>query len=247
MVGNDTDKWLLSVPTPPAPEVTLYCLPFAGGGASTYRGWASDLSPEIELAAAQLPGRENRLGEPAEDTFDSAIEAMRLLIEERSGRPFALFGHSMGGHLAFELARALRRHGGPAPTHLFVSSRRAVDLPPNRPLMGALSDDELLATIKMRYGADVSVADDALYRLMLPTIRADILATETTPYREEPPLDIPITALGGLRDEWVEREGLDAWRRQTTEAFEVKMFDGAHFYLNAQREKVIAYIRSVLL
>ncbi|MEO8033728.1 MAG: alpha/beta fold hydrolase, partial [Acidobacteriota bacterium] len=87
----------------------VFCLPYAGGGASAYRTWAAGLPSDIQLCAVQLPGRENRLGEPlyrsATDLVPALVSALRPFLD----RPYAIFGHSMGGLLAFEAARQIRR------------------------------------------------------------------------------------------------------------------------------------------
>ena len=118
------DPWVAR-PRPNArARLRLFCFPFAGGGASTYRGWPAHLPADIEVAAVQLPGREERLRETA---FHDATELCVKLVDVLApyfDRPFAFFGHSMGALVAFELARVLRKSGGPSPAHLFVSARR---------------------------------------------------------------------------------------------------------------------------
>ncbi|HJW11291.1 MAG TPA: alpha/beta fold hydrolase, partial [Albitalea sp.] len=102
----------LSRPQPrPHARARLYCFPHAGVGASVYRQWHAALPPEVEVCAVQLPGRENRLGEPALTRIADIVQALVLAIEPQSNLPFAFFGHSMGAVVAFELAHALARRG----------------------------------------------------------------------------------------------------------------------------------------
>ena len=71
----------------------------------------------------QLPGRETRLNEARftslSDVVGPVVEAMRPYLEV----PCALFGHSLGAALAYEVAVALSAVSPPAPVHLFVSGR----------------------------------------------------------------------------------------------------------------------------
>src|SRR5438552_6583550 len=113
--------------------VRLFCLPYAGGGASIYRLWPEQFPAQIDVWPIQLPGRESRL---AEKPIDYAMELVNVLLPELLpylDMPYAFFGHSMGASLSFELVRALRRHACPPPVHLFVSGRRAPQIKRREP------------------------------------------------------------------------------------------------------------------
>jgi len=240
--------WILKHPIPANAQIRLLCLPFAGGGGSAFRPWCELLAPEIEVVPIQLPGRENRLNEPAFDSFAPTLAALADLIESvAAAGDYALFGHSAGAHLAFLLTRQIRAQGLTMPRHLFLSSRRAVHLPNATPLLAPLDDDSFLAEVIKRYGADAQVQDKDLYQLMLPAIRADIAATETHPYVEEAALDCPISVFGGDQDDWVPLESLQAWEKHSAGPFTLKTFPGGHFYLNAARGKLLGQIRKSLL
>ena len=111
--------WFLTFRAEPAAPVVLFCLPPAGAGASCYRQWPAALGPEVEVRAVQLPGRENRLAE--EPRID--VAGLAAAVAEAADRPYALFGHSMGGRLAYEVIRELRRTGGPLPRVVYVARR----------------------------------------------------------------------------------------------------------------------------
>src|SRR5579863_10285259 len=100
--------WFPSLEAASSAGLRLFCFPFAGGGASFFRGWRAVLGPGIQVAAAALPGREARSAEAPIDSFDALVDALAAALRPHlSGRPFAFFGHSMGAPLAFELARRL--------------------------------------------------------------------------------------------------------------------------------------------
>lgn len=236
-------SWILNHPVPPAARARLLCLPYSGGGGSSFRSWCDELAPEIEVVPIQLPGRENRFREPALASMAQIIAALLPVAAALDDRPFALFGHSAGARIAYELTLALRKAGRRLPAHLYVSACRAPHVKSVHPLMGRMSDPELLRTIVMRYGDDAQVKDEELYRLMLPTIRADILALETCPISDVPPLDLPITGLWGHDDRYVSENEIDAWRACTTSRFERHAFEGAHFYLNRNKAALFDLVR----
>lgn len=114
-------------------RLRLFCLPYAGGGASIFRTWSESL-PIVEICPIQLPGRERRIAEPPFDRLEPLLQSLTAAILPYLDKPFALFGHSMGGLLAFELVRSLRCHQYPQPLHLFISGCRAPQLPVESPL-----------------------------------------------------------------------------------------------------------------
>jgi medium-chain acyl-[acyl-carrier-protein] hydrolase len=230
--------WLPFVKTHPAARLTMFCFHHAGGGASTFRAWPQLLPSEVEVAAVQLPGREGRLAEPAMTNCDAVVNAVLAGLPLEA--PFVFFGHSMGARVAFELARALRRRGAELPLQLIVSGCRAPHVPRREELKHLLPDAELRAELARYAGTPKEViANDELMAVLLPTIRADFEVIESAGFRSEPPLAIPITALGGTADEEVTREDLEAWREHTTAEFARRMFVGNHFFVQHARGQVV--------
>ena len=125
-------KWITCPHPNPGARLRLFCLPFAGGGASAYRLWAADLPAWVEVCPIQLPGREDRYGEPAFTSLIGLSRAMSREVTPFLDRPFAFFGHSMGALVGFELARALRHSKAPAPLAMFLAAYPAPHLPPAR-------------------------------------------------------------------------------------------------------------------
>src|SRR5262249_44475104 len=228
-----TERWLAYVSPRPQAPVRLFCFPYAGGGASVYRGWADGLAGAAEVCPVQLPGRENRFREPVFTRLPPLIEALAEALRPFLDRPFAFFGHSLGALVAFELARRLRRDQGAEPVRLFVSAcgapqtraRRGGEIPP-RPAGEFWHEGGRLN------GTPTGVLDDGeLRELLLPTLRADFAVGETYRYAGGPPLTCPVCALGGLGDETVDRRDLDAWRVRTAGPFRRRLLPGDHFFL----------------
>lgn len=248
-IGGPRGEAWLYWPAPRRPAAArLFCFPHAGVGASVYRQWPHGLPVELEVCALQLPGRGHRLSEPPVATIRALVEAIVSAMAPQLDRPFAFFGHSMGAVLAFEVARALRLKGLPQPSRLIVSGRRGPHTPEPSPPLRHLSDAEFVAEINRRYGgipAEILENDDVL-ALLLPCLRADIAALETHRPEPEPPLPCPISAFGGSDDPQTPRAQLDAWGAETTGGFEVRIFPGGHFYLEAQRPAVLAHVSAML-
>lgn len=219
-------------PTPLA-RLRLFCLPYAGGAASIYRQWPQHLPAMVEVCPVQLAGRGNRMREPPITHSSVLVEQLASAMRPLLDKPYALFGHSMGALICFELARRLRREGMPAPVHLFVSGRRAPQRPDNETLRYLLSDADLKEHLRLLNGTPRELLEHPeLMELMLPLLRADLEVNENYNYTDEPPFDCPVSAYGGLQDLEVSREDLDAWREHTASAFNLRLFDGDHFFLH---------------
>ena len=230
------------VPRPGA-RLRLLLIPHAGGGASTFRGWAEALPPEVEGCPVQLPGRENRMGEKAFDRLPALVEALTGALERWRDLPYAVLGHSNGALIGFELARHARRTGTPGPVHLFASGRRAPHAPSRQRDVHLLPQEELVAELTELGGMPRGVLEHPeLMALLVPLLRADMALTETYEHRDEPPLDTPITALTGTEDAKVSLADAEAWERHTRGEFQLHVFPGDHFYLFSNRDRVIATI-----
>lgn len=218
----------------------MFCFPYAGGGASAYRGWGGTLS-EVEVCPVQLPGRESRLRDaPFEQPEPLVLALADALQPYMQDLPFVFFGHSMGAMLGFELSRELRRRGQPLPLHLFVSGRRAPQVPDDDEPIHALPEAEFIAKLRELNGTPEEVLQHKeLMKLLIPVLRADFSVNETYAYREEEPLDVGISAFGGIGDQEVSRDQVAAWKEQTRGRFRLRMLPGDHFFIHGNKAMVL--------
>jgi medium-chain acyl-[acyl-carrier-protein] hydrolase len=246
---NAAGPWLPSWRARAGAALRRFCFPYAGGDVATFAPWAEVLPWDIELCPVQLPGRGRRALEPAYAALGPLVDALAGGLRPALAGRFAFFGHSMGALVCFELARALRRRGGPLPCHLLVSGRPAPQLPRRYGPLSQLPDRELVDQLHRRYGYAPPQDDgqlDELLRLMIPTVRSDVAVSDAYGYPDEPPLDCPITAFGGLDDATVTRDELAAWGAQTRGRFEIRMLPGGHFYLESEWRFLVRFIATSL-
>ncbi|GAA3362882.1 thioesterase II family protein [Saccharopolyspora gregorii] len=247
MTGStaDTAKWIRRFQ--PAPEATarLVCFPHAGGAASYYFSVAKRLAPAIEVLAVQYPGRQDRRTEPCADSVQELAEQVLDQLRPWSDQPLALFGHSMGASVAFEVARRLEESGTP-PRALFASGRTAPARTRNEGVH-ALPDDEFLDALRELDGTEsAALESEELMKLALPALRADYRIAETYAYRPGPPLHCPLHVLLGVDDPKVSADEARDWAAHTTGAFRFHPFPGGHFYLNAESDGVLRLVREHL-
>ncbi len=233
------ERWLAYREPNPRARLRLFCFPYAGGGASVYRGWAASLPGDVEVCPVQLPGRESRLRETPFTHWQPLVEALAEVLPPYFEMPFAFFGHSMGALLSFELARLLRRRGGALPVHLFVSGRRAPQLPAREEPIHELPEAQFIEKLRELNGTPEEVLQHGeLMRLLLPILRADFGVNETHQFHDEEPFDFGISAFGGLGDEDVNREDLELWKTHTRGRFRLRMLPGDHFFLHGARDLI---------
>jgi surfactin synthase thioesterase subunit len=242
---NETDLWIRRYFPSAQADAQLICLPHAGGSAPFYRPIAEALSPDTEVLAVQYPGRQDRRREPMLDSIAELADAVAEVLRGAVRRRFAIFGHSMGATLAFEVALRLER-AGLYPERIFVSGRRA----PSRYRHERVhqgSDDQIVAELRTLAGTDQRVfGDEELLRMVLPAIRNDYRAAETYEYSAGPRLRCPITALAGDRDPKASAEEVQAWSEHTDAGFEVRTYSGGHFYLVGHAREVIELVAAQL-
>lgn len=238
------DPWLLCrVPRPMAP-IRLYCFPHSGGSPGEYLRWADDL-PGVEVHGVQLPGRGSRFAEKPFTDMGRLVSALAAELPIRA--PYAFFGHSLGGLIAYELARELHRRGG-GPDRLIVSAYQAPHLPRQQRKLHALPDAELLEVALAGYpDLPAELRDDADFvQDLLTAYRADLTIVEAYRPGPRPPLPIPITVLAGSDDDGGGCGPLAAWSAHTTARFELHLLPGGHFYLRPERAAVLRLIEQAL-
>lgn len=242
-------SWFLSDPAatgaPDAPSVV--CFGHAGGDPRAYLGWQRDLGPAATIRAVCVPGRGPRFREPGPtglaELADAAAEAIRGLPD----RAVCLFGHSLGGLVAFEVARRLR--DWPPLRHLVVSGCAAPSLLPTEYVVWAagLPWAEFVAATAEHEGlAPEIVEDPELQELLLPDLRADVRLFAGYRYRPAAPLTVPASVVNGV-DDWRVADGvLHPWEREFTSVPEYHWREGGHFYFTGRPAAVVGVLRDAV-
>jgi medium-chain acyl-[acyl-carrier-protein] hydrolase len=235
------ERWYKRI-TPPSPTARLFCFPYAGGNARMFREWHDWCAPEVEVIALELPGRGLHSRALLIDSMDMMIERLLPVLDPLLDKPFALFGHSMGALISFEVSRALKASGRKVPQHLFVSGMR----PPH--LWGGhkihtLPDREFVQALRSLNGTPSEIlADNDLLEMFLPRLRADLCLSETYRYEPAPALSHPITVFSGLNDKTASVEHLSEWQYHTQNNCTVRLFEGDHFFIHHHAHVVAASI-----
>jgi surfactin synthase thioesterase subunit len=243
---SETDLWLRRYH--PAPDAThqLLCLAYAGGSASYFVPVARALAPAIDVLAVQYPGRQDRYRQPCLTSMEELADRVTEIVAPVIDRPMAIFGHSMGASLGYEIARRLTDRGID-PELLVVSGRRAPSAVRDE-RFHEKSDDEFIAEIGRLGGTETALlADPEVRAMVLPAVRADYRLAEL--YRHTPGTEprCPVLALVGDADPKADIDEVRRWADHSDGPFELEVFPGGHFYLNGAVPRVLEHIRSRLL
>ncbi len=233
--------------TAPQARVRLLCLPHAGAGASVYRAWGAGFADVVGVCPVQPPGREKRRGEEPLTDVGSIVSALAPEVIDGISPPYAILGHSTGALCAFELAREIRRLGGPEPAQLFVAGRRAPPLPMEITRLSGLSGDELAAVLRGIGGTPEEVlGNHRLLQMIQPLLAADFAVNECYTYRPGAPLATPITAFAATDDPGATVAQMAAWEQQTSAGFGLHTLGGGHFAVFDQAARVQHLITDAL-
>ncbi|MFJ9419588.1 thioesterase II family protein [Streptomyces sp. NPDC101227] len=222
-------RWAVARPARPAAAVRLFCFPYAGGGSSLFTSWSRFLPETIEVCPVLLPGREERFGEPPRTRVEDLVPQLAENLAGWFDKPFAFFGHSMGGEIAFSLAQHLCEGGAALPVHVFVSGC----VPhPSPVLRHTLPDGELLAEIRKMNGAPPEFLENPeLIELLLPMLRADFALAENCVPAPEAVIPVDVTAFAGSADPEATHRQVQDWAEHVSGRFTSHELTGDHFFL----------------
>ena len=229
--------------------ITLFCIPHAGGNAACYARFGEFFPNSVKIVPLDLPGK----GRRCREQLPTSMEAMgRDLLEQirttAQTVPYAIFGHSMGGLLAFECARLAHKSALPLPRAVFISAAATPDkvrTGMDRPV-SELQPGELWEYVMRMGGTPPGVALSAdLKRYMEPLLVADFSALES--WRPAPcdPLPVAIHACIGMDDTVTENEAR-LWQQFSSKAGTVRSFSGGHFYIQHHGRELAEHITQTL-
>lgn len=255
------------------PKMRLFCFPFGGGGASTYRDWERDLPSEIEVCPIQLPGRENRLNEKPLNNIEILIDEIIYHLKDEFNLPYALFGHSFGSLIAYRLALKMNQLSLNEPSHLFVSAFPDPALPTDNlnnllnnllsininlfdspdPFMTNLTDEQFqkMISIFAENGlgdySDKNMTKDVMKHL-LPIFIADMSIVKSYKHQDGSILNIPITVFSGEQDKWIPFENQLNWKKRTRSEVRFETYKGDHLFIKNPtiKKEILRRIASLL-
>ncbi|MCM3216689.1 thioesterase domain-containing protein [Niallia taxi] len=226
----------------------LFCLPFAGGSASAYYNWSNYISDMIILDPIELKGRGKRFNEPFYSNFEEVIEDVCCYISDTNdNNDYAIFGHSMGSLIAYEVYYKIQESNFKKPKHLFFSSYRAPHNKKNNHI-NKLTDQDLINRIRSLGGTQEELLqNEEFLDIYLPIIRNDFELIDSYIFRKKAnQILCDITLLYG-NEEMLKFEDMLDWQSHAQGKSTVYELEGNHFYINNNVEKISDILNRTLL
>jgi len=247
-VPSAADRWLLRRPGDERCHLRMLCVPYAGGSAAVYHRWSGMLPNGVAAWPLRLPGRDARFSEPLATDLRSLVRDAAAALAPVLAEPFAVFGHSLGAFIGYELVRRLAEDWDLQAALLMVAARDAPQVPTYRGTIHTLDDDEFIEVLDRQYCAIPPMLreDRQMRAVYLPILRADATMLETYSHTPGAPLRCPIAVYGGTGDTATTSAGLAAWRELTTGGSAVTMLDGGHFFLESGLDRLLGLVGAEL-
>ncbi|AJO75868.1 MULTISPECIES: thioesterase II family protein [Pseudomonas] len=241
------EQWLMVLDSGEPAHVRLICFPQTGADPEQLRNWAGGLAGHIELVLVRLPGHGSRQAEaPLEDwplLLVDTFAVLRPLLAE----PHALFGHGLGGLLAYEAAKWAQAHYPGQTRHLFLCACRSPDSPASRPLLHTLPATPFHEAMLSLGATPLEIPRDQASRDQYERLlRADLKLFESWCDQSSGNLDIPLTALYGSEDALAPASNMANWREFTRREFELIEVAGNHFFIKSQRQRLLQIVNTHL-
>jgi surfactin synthase thioesterase subunit len=229
--------------------IKLFCLPYAGGSAMMYNQWKQYLRPGIQLVPIELAGRGKRIHEGLYDNIGEAVEDVFAIIKPTIGHgSYALYGHSMGALIAYELAQKIGAMGFGLPLHIFLSGRGAPHIKRADEKMYHLMDNEGFKKEVVELGGTPPdfFHHPELLELFMPMLKNDFRITETILSGGNiEPLDCALTVFSGITDDLTAAQ-CEEWKLHTKRGFHLHYFNGGHFFIHDAGAQVVQLINKLL-
>jgi surfactin synthase thioesterase subunit/short-subunit dehydrogenase/acyl carrier protein len=240
-------NWIVFPKPNPNTRLRLFCFPYNGGTSSIFLPWSEGLPPDIEVCIIQLPGQIDRPSEKHFEQLATVVEKLAEVLLPYLDKPFAFYGHSIGGTIAFELARQLRREYNLSPAHLFVGASPAPQLPYPYPSVVEIYESERNEQAPFSYLVESVQQNTELIRFLLPGFKAGSLMLENYVYSDEEPLVCPISVFGGMQDNTITQKHLSAWHEQTRSHFKLQIFPGNHLFMHGDQKQLLEVLSHELI
>jgi surfactin synthase thioesterase subunit len=227
----------------------LFCLPYAGGSETIYYKWKKHLHPSIQVVPMELKGRGKRFSEFCYESLEEAVDDIFGNIKDKIiDDDFAIYGHSMGSLLAYELYYKISELNLRKPKHIFFSGYKAPSIVRERENTYTLPNYDFMKKVMELGGTPEELMNNQeLLQIFLPIIRSDFKILETYNYEErEEKIQCDVSILNGKQDS-INLEEILTWKNHVSRSFKVYNFEGNHFFINSNVENITSIINTTLV
>lgn len=241
-------NWFIKLRNTTQAKIRIFLFHYAGGSASAFHGWEKYFRPDIDVFAVQAPGRDSRFSESPISDMGVMTDCLLNEINHYLDIPCVFVGHSMGGLIAYELARKLESMERGSILHLVLSAVRAPFLPDVRPSIYNLPYEEIIEALKDYSKTSNEVLENPdVMQLFIPMLRADFSVGDTFKFHSHPKLKCRVSLFSGMNDDFVPIVDAKAWHSLVDCPIRYIDFEGGHFFIHDEQDKFVAALREIVI
>jgi len=213
--------------------INLFCFPFAGGNKYSYQKYMEKAPSFLHIIPMEYPGRGARMKEPLISDIEVLVNDLYSQIQKTIDQAdYAIYGHSMGGLIAYLVARKLIENNQKPPAHLFITGTSGPSSPSrSTKSRHLLPKAAFIQELKDLDGMpDEILQNEDLLGYIEPILRADFKMCETYQYYDCDPLNIPITVITGMEEE-IDIADIHLWQKETQSVVDFRQISGKHFFI----------------
>lgn len=229
--------------------IQLFCLPFAGGNKYSYREFIEKAPSFLKIVTLEYQGRGTRMQDALVTDINEMVNDVFGQVSPLIGQQdYAIYGHSLGGLMAYLLTLKLVENNHKPPMHIFITGTSGPSSPDRQEEKKRylLPQKEFIEEIRALDGMPEEILEnEELLYYFEPILRADFQASETYTYRERPPLTIPFTVVTGTEED-IEPENIKLWQKESIYPVDFKRLPGKHFFIFQHTFKIIEIISKKL-
>jgi len=224
--------------------INLFAFSYAGGSSYSLNSLKERFFGPVRFCPVDLPGRGKRMSESLLDSMEEIVDDLFSQIQSEMQSPYAFYGHSIGGCIAFLLAKKILIENFPPPQHLFISGSRHPS--EKEKMKHNLGKDELKDILISMGGMPSNMKQNSfLFEIFEPILRADFKALEEFNYVNSSSIEVPISVLIGTADN-ITIESAMLWQQETYKPVNLYQFDGGHFFIFDHAQEIAEIVQKTL-
>jgi external thioesterase TEII len=230
-------------------KINLICLSFAGGNKYSYRSFYENAPSFLNIITLEYPGRGSRIKEKLISDIHLLVNDLYKQVKAFAGNErYAIYGHSLGGLVAYLLTLKLLDNNHNKPDHIFITCTTGPSAPSRlEKKRHLLPKNEFIAEIKDLGGMpDEILQSEDLLNFLEPILRNDFQISETYTYEDHAPLNIPLTVITGTEED-MENEDILLWQKETYLPVDFKKMPGGHFFIIEHSGEILEIILKKIL
>lgn len=220
----------------------IFIFPYAGGTTLNFFSWKKYIN-KYQIYFLEYAGHGMRVNERFNKSIDDIANDMATIIMEKINLndEVRLFGHSLGGIVAWHTLEKLIEKYHVYPKDIYIS---ACSTPMNfakSPHFEFKTEEELKQSILGKSEDKKHIFDSKYFKNnILPAIINDYKLIKEYKSTKNIKVKIPIYSFIGEEDEYVSEEEIQNWKKLTICEYKNIKFMGNHFYFNieANKEKI---------